>query len=198
MKLRCKPKIDPETGRYVKNGQAAKAGLNKAISDASWYSLRQKTKHQAAKLGNHVIEVDPKYTSLECPECHHTSKDNRDKEKFVCEECSYSADADTTGALNQGHRGKEKLGIDSLRVVSPEVTAKETVEKPQASSESRDEPSNPANSTVKHRQLRLLTVKSVLVEVKSKAKPKRKTQVPSYTQLNLFDSFDRDVQESTS
>ncbi|MBR8833226.1 MAG: transposase [Stigonema ocellatum SAG 48.90 = DSM 106950] len=33
MKKRCKPKVD-ENGNYIKNGQAAKAGLNDAISDA--------------------------------------------------------------------------------------------------------------------------------------------------------------------
>jgi len=48
MKSRCKPRVDPVSGRYIKNGQAAKSALNKAISDAAWYSLRQKTLHQAA------------------------------------------------------------------------------------------------------------------------------------------------------
>lgn len=37
MKARCKPKKDPETGKSIKNGQAAKSALNKAICDASWY-----------------------------------------------------------------------------------------------------------------------------------------------------------------
>ena len=118
MKSRCKPKVDPVSGKYMRNGQAAKSALNKAISDAAWYSLRQKTLHQAAKLGNRVIEVDPKYTSQECPECHHISSENRDFEKFVCVACGHSDDADVNGAVNQAHRGKKKLGIDSLLVVS--------------------------------------------------------------------------------
>lgn len=50
MKARCKPKFDEATGRYLKNRQTAKAALNKAICDASWYSLRIKTEHQAKKL----------------------------------------------------------------------------------------------------------------------------------------------------
>ena len=37
MKKRCKPKKDEVTGRYLNNGQSRKAGLNRAISDASWY-----------------------------------------------------------------------------------------------------------------------------------------------------------------
>ncbi|MGK7875707.1 MAG: RNA-guided endonuclease InsQ/TnpB family protein, partial [Xenococcaceae cyanobacterium] len=47
MKARCKPIIDSQTGKYQRNGQSAKSQLNKAISDASWYSLRKKTEHQA-------------------------------------------------------------------------------------------------------------------------------------------------------
>lgn len=106
MLARCKPKKDPITGKYVKNGQSAKAGLNRAISDAAWYSLRLKTEHQAKKLGNLVITVDPKYTSQECPECHHISSGNRDKEKFICTECDYAEDADVNGAKNQVNRGE--------------------------------------------------------------------------------------------
>lgn len=195
MRSRCQPKVDPISGRYIKNGQAAKSALNKAISDASWYSLRQKTKHQAAKLGNRVIEVDPKYTSQECPECHHISSGNRDKEKFVCEECGHSDDADVNGAVNQAHRGKQKLRTDSLLVVNQKVTLKEAAATPRASSVSREEPKNPAQSTAKHRQMRLLTLPSVPVQ-KQSASPKRRVRTQQYTQMDLFSSFDRDARES--
>jgi len=195
MMSRCKPKKDETTGLYLKNGQAAKSGLNKAIADAAWYSLRQKTKHQAAKLGNLVIEVDPKYTSQECPECHHISSGNRDKEKFICEVCGHSDDADTNGAVNQAHRGKQKLGIDSLLVVSQKVTPTKPARQ-EASSVPRDESRNPAKSTVKQRQLLLLKVKSTPSQSKSRTKSKRKVLEVQYTQLSLFDSFDGDARES--
>ena len=48
MMARCKPKVDPETGKYLHNGQAAKRGLNKAIGDAAWGELKQKVKVVAA------------------------------------------------------------------------------------------------------------------------------------------------------
>lgn len=198
MKSRCKPKINPETGVYMKNGQAAKSALNKAISDASWYSLRQKTKHQASKLGNLVIEVDPKYSSQKCPECHHISSGNRDKEKFICQECGHSDDADTNGAVNLAHRGVSKLGIDSLRVVSPKVTLKEAAATPRASSVPREEPKNPAKSITQHRQLLLLKVKSTPTDMKSRTKSQKKVPEVQYTQLNLFDDIDRDAFRSTS
>jgi putative transposase len=124
MKRRCKPKKCPETGKYLKNNQKAKSQLNKAISDAAWYSLRQKTKHQAAKLGNWVIEVNPRGSSQQCSQCGYVSPQNRDKEKFVCENCGHYEDADTQAGRVLAQRGKDKLGIDTLRVVSPKVTTK--------------------------------------------------------------------------
>jgi putative transposase len=193
MKSRCKPKKDEATGKYVKNGQAAKAGLNQAISDASWYSLRQKTEHQASKLGNLVILVHPKNTSITCPECGHTSKANRDKEKFVCENCSHCDDADVNAAINIAKKARTNLGLDTLRMDSSEVTPKNTEE---LSLPLGDEPGNPANSTVK--QLRLLSIKSVPVEKKpTVSRPKRKPRKPKIgTQLDLFNSFDGDAERS--
>ena len=199
MKARCKPVKDMVTGQHLKNGQAAKSGLNKSISDASWYSLRQKTEQQAAKLGNLIILVDPKFTSLECPACHFVDKINRNKEKFLCGQCGHSDDADTNGSINIAHRGVTKLGIASLLVVSQKVTSLEPVNhgvSQEASSEPRDEPGNPAKSAVKQRQLRLLKVKSIEVKPQPKARKKRNTQQPKYTQLDLF--VDWDVRDTTS
>jgi putative transposase len=124
MKRRCKPKKCPETGKYLRNNQKAKSQLNKAISDAAWYSLRQKTKHQAAKLGNWVIEVNPRGSSQECHQCGYISPKNRAQEKFVCENCGHYDDADINAGSVLAQRGKKKLGIDTLRVVSPKVTTK--------------------------------------------------------------------------
>ena len=82
----------------LRNGQKAKSQLNKAISDASWYALRVKTNHQASKLGNQVITVNPRGSSQTCYECGYVSPKNRDKEKFVGECCGYYEDADIQAA----------------------------------------------------------------------------------------------------
>ena len=111
MKKRCKPKKDEETGRYLNNGQSRKVGLNRAISDASWYELRSKIEYAAAKSGKIFGVVPPHHTSQECPECYHIDASNRDGEKFLCGECGYSADADQTGGVNIKRRGVEMLGI---------------------------------------------------------------------------------------
>jgi len=51
MMARCKPKKCPETGKYLKNNQAQKKGLNRVIADAAWGELKLKTKAVAEKLG---------------------------------------------------------------------------------------------------------------------------------------------------
>ena len=122
MKKRCKPKKCSETNKYIRNGQKAKSQLNKAITDAAWYSLRQKTSHQASKIGNWVITVNPRGSSQECHCCGYISPKNRMREKFVCENCGHYEDADTQASKVLAQRGKEKLGIDTLRVVCSKVT----------------------------------------------------------------------------
>jgi putative transposase len=124
MKARCKPKRDSVTGKYLKNSQQAKSQLNKAISDAAWHSLKLKTQHQAAKLGNWVVDVNPRCSSQECHQCGYVSTISRKGEKFVCENCSFHEDADVNAAKNLAVRAQNKLGIATLRVVSPKVTPK--------------------------------------------------------------------------
>ena len=81
MKSRCQPKWDEEKQRDLRNNQSAKSQLNKAISDASWYSLKLKTKYQARSLGNRVAEINPRKTSQECSQCGYVSPNNRDGQR---------------------------------------------------------------------------------------------------------------------
>lgn len=110
MVKRCKPKQD-ESGKFVHNGQAAKSGLNKAILDAAWGELKQKTSAVAAKSGNLVWSTNPVKTSQECSVCHFVSPTNREGEKFLCESCGSLDDADTNASSNIRLRGMVELGI---------------------------------------------------------------------------------------
>jgi putative transposase len=57
--------------------------------------------HKAESAGRRLIPVDPRNTSRTCPECGHTSGDNRPtQEKFECTQCGHTANADHVGALN--------------------------------------------------------------------------------------------------
>ena len=124
MKSRCKP--NRVNGRFMPNGQSAKRGLNRSISDASWGGQFEKIEWVAAKAGKPVIIVNPKHTSQECSSCAHVAKGNRDGEKFVCEECGHIDHADTQAARTILRRAKLKFvstDVKSLRGDSPKVTA---------------------------------------------------------------------------
>lgn len=113
MKARCKPKWDEEKQRDLRNNQSAKSQLNQAISDASWYALKLKTKHQASKLGNWVADINPRKTSQECYQCGYVSPKNRNGEKFVCESCANYEYADINAAKIIGKRAIKQLNLSS-------------------------------------------------------------------------------------
>lgn len=113
MKSRCKPKKDEKNkGRFLPNGQSRKRGLNRSISDASWYSLLKKIEYMASKHGKIFHKVNPRYSSQTCPECGHVHKDNRDKEKFICTNCGYMDRADLNAANILKQRGVDELGLN--------------------------------------------------------------------------------------
>lgn len=123
MMKRCRPKQDG-SGTFTKNGQSAKSQLNKAISDASWHGLDQKIKHQSKKKGKLCIPVEPRFTSQECPKCHHIDASNRDGEKFICTNCGHVDDADNNAGTNIAQKAirTAQLNTQTVRVVSPEFT----------------------------------------------------------------------------
>ena len=144
MMARCKPNVDPETGKYLKNRQAQKRGLNRVIADAAWGELKQKVKAVAEKSGVLVHEINPKHTSQECSCCGYISPVNRDKEKFLCESCGWVADADVDAAVVIRARGLAELGIKiPLPVVHGKVTLKEPVARQGLSVGLPTEPENP-------------------------------------------------------
>ncbi|HLO87712.1 MAG TPA: transposase [Nostocaceae cyanobacterium] len=157
MIARCKPKQD-ENGKYLRNGQAAKSGLNQAIADAAWGSLKLKVKILSERAGVLVHEVNPKFSSQECSECGYISPTNRNKEKFICEQCGHHADADVDAAKVILKRGLDELGINlnsnvNLDAVSGvprkqgKSTPKESVVRQGKSTALAVEPGNPQQTT---------------------------------------------------
>ncbi|WP_329582455.1 RNA-guided endonuclease InsQ/TnpB family protein [Streptomyces sp. NBC_01361] len=102
MVRRAAPKPDPDkSGAFLPNGAGAKAGLNRSIADAGWGVFLTILAAKAESAGREVIAVDPRNTSRQCPECGHTSGENRPtQEKFHCVSCGHTAHADTVGATN--------------------------------------------------------------------------------------------------
>ncbi len=115
MMRRCRVKIDEETGRFLKNGQSRKKGLNRSITDAGWSELTLKIEYLAAKQGKIVIKVNPKYSSQECRSCGHIDKSNRDGEKFICVKCGYHEHADIGAAKTIRDRALAMVRGDSAK-----------------------------------------------------------------------------------
>ncbi|UNU26273.1 transposase [Microcoleus vaginatus HSN003] len=115
MVRRCRVKVDEKTGRFLKNGQSRKKGLNRSISDASWGELILKIEYLAAKQGKVIIKVNPKYSSQECRNCGYFDKSNRDGEKFICTECGHHEHADIGAAKTIRDRALNLVRGDSAK-----------------------------------------------------------------------------------
>jgi IS605 OrfB family transposase len=89
---------------------AAKAGLNRSISQAGWGILVQRLEQKAP---GRVERVNPAYTSQACSECGYRHKSNRENQAtFLCDACGHYENADVNAAKNiaAGHavRGGKK------------------------------------------------------------------------------------------
>lgn len=118
MMKRCQVKKDEKTGRFLKNGQSRKKGLNRAIADASWSSLLLKIEYMAAKSGKVFLRVTARNSSIECRACGHIDKSNRDGEKFICTKCGYFDHADIGASKTIRDRGYLKVLADCEKLVS--------------------------------------------------------------------------------
>jgi putative transposase len=145
MKRRCKPKVDEKTGRFLKNGQSRKKGLNRSISDASWAELILKIEYLAVKQGKIVIKINPKHTSQKCRNCGYIDESNRDGEKFICTQCGYMTHADIGAAKTIRDRAFSIVRGDSSELKRPKQR-KETSVRPCGK---RTEPGNLSNQDIK-------------------------------------------------
>jgi transposase len=58
-----------------------------------------------AKRGIPIVQVNPAYSSQECPCCHYADRANRpDQQTFCCQACGYAGQADVVGATNIANR----------------------------------------------------------------------------------------------
>ena len=105
--LTASPKLkQDENGKYLPNGAAAKAGLNKSILDAGWSTFTGITVAKAASAGRTVIFVNPSMTSQLCSGCGAVVRKTLADRWHECD-CGTSLDRDTNSArliLNLGYR----------------------------------------------------------------------------------------------
>jgi len=116
MMKRCQP-IKSNTGRGLPNNQSAKRGLNRSLSDASWYDLTKKLEYLAAKSGKRLDKVNPQYTSKTCSKCSHVDRDSRNGEKFICTNCGHIDDANLQAARNVKTKAIEAYGLTIVKKI---------------------------------------------------------------------------------
>ena len=84
----------------------AKAGLNRAILETGWSSLRAMLAYKAPRL----IAVDPRHTSQTCAACGHVDARSRPSQAhFHCVRCAHEDHADLNAARNIRRRGLAQL-----------------------------------------------------------------------------------------
>ena len=104
MSQRAKVKPDPNNPDvFLPNGQAAKSGLNKSISDVGWSQFRTILNLKAASAGRRVEFVNPAHTSIRCNMCQATCL-RPEQSVVICPEHG-PIDADLNGAINILGRG---------------------------------------------------------------------------------------------
>lgn len=131
MTRRPKAKKDKK-GRWLKNGAAAKAGLNRAILSSAWGQVVQYTEYKALRTGKLVVNVPFAYSSQECAACGYTHSDNRPTQaEFVCRRCGHTDNADHNAAVVIARRGvatilskapltKTKKSVRMRKTIGPE------------------------------------------------------------------------------
>ena len=104
------PKPDGQGG-YLPNGAKRKAGLNKSINDAGWYSFRMILTSKAAWAGKRVDAIPPAYTSQECSGCGERVPKSLSVRTHVCPACGLVMDHNESAAVNILRAGQAREGL---------------------------------------------------------------------------------------
>lgn len=115
-------KLADDGKSYLKNGKAAKSGLNRAILGSCWGMLTEFLGYKAIRVNKLVVRVDARNTSQECAKCSHTHKENRiSQAKFVCTNCGNEENADLNAA-----KVIKKRGVGRIRELAKELELKKS------------------------------------------------------------------------
>lgn len=106
-------------GKQVK----AKGGLNRSILDQGWGEFKRQLIYKQLWRGGEVRFINPQHTSQRCSACGHTERNNRlTQEKFVCQDCGYTHNADINAAKNILAAGHAVIACGEI--VRPKETVK--------------------------------------------------------------------------
>jgi putative transposase len=102
MTRRAKPVADPQApGHYLRNGAAAKSGLNKAILAKGWFRFELALQSVSRYTGTQVVKVPAAYTSQRCSECGRVDPKSRESQAvYRCTTCAHCEHADVNADKN--------------------------------------------------------------------------------------------------
>ena len=102
MTRRAKPVADPQApGHYLRNGAAAKSGLNKAILAKGWFRFELALQSASRYTGTEVRKVPAAYTSQRCSQCGRVDPKSRESQAvYRCTTCTHCEHADVNAAKN--------------------------------------------------------------------------------------------------
>jgi putative transposase len=87
----------------TRTSRGAKARKNNRMTTSwSFYQLTAFITYKAERLGIKVEQVDPAYTSQECPAC--SARNKAQDRTYVCAECGWMGHRDKVGAINISRR----------------------------------------------------------------------------------------------
>ena len=74
--------------------------MNRRLHSLPFAKLRDFITYKAAWCGIPSDDIDPEYTSQQCPVCGHTDRANRHKKRFKCCECDHQDHADRGAGIS--------------------------------------------------------------------------------------------------
>jgi len=100
-----------------------KAGLNRAILNSCWGSIKTYSKYKGFKKGKLTISVPAAYSSQECSQCGFTHKDNRPSQVgFICQDCGFVCNADLNASMVIKQRGIQAVLNNEVDIKVPKKT----------------------------------------------------------------------------
>ncbi|MBP7547792.1 MAG: transposase [Corallincola sp.] len=110
-----KAKKCPETGNWLRNGRAAKRGLNRALASVNLGQIRQFSGYKLRERGKLLVQVPQQYSSQTCSECGCQHADNRKSQSlFVCTACGFTCHADENAGRVLKQRGLSLICSSTL------------------------------------------------------------------------------------
>jgi len=95
----------------TRTSRGAKARKNNRMQNTwSFYQLTAFITYKAERLGIKVEQVDPAYTSQECPACR--ARNKAQDRTYICSECGWHGHRDSVGAINISR----KAGLSAKRI----------------------------------------------------------------------------------